>query len=162
MPDLTPRHVVVAALVAGLYALLCLAFAPLSYGAVQVRIAEALTLLPFLLPEAVAGLFVGCLIANFFGGLGLVDVVFGSLATLLAALLTRRMPNKLLAALPPVIVNGLVVGGYLSILLELPFLPTALYVGFGQAVACFGLGVPLIHLLGRRLAPRSPEGGSNR
>lgn len=161
-PAVTPRHLVVAALIAGLYAALCLAFAPLSYGAVQVRIAEALTLLPFLLPEAVGGLFVGCLIANFFGGLGLIDVIFGSLATLLAAFLTRRMPNKFLAAVPPVIVNGLIVGGYLSILLDLPFLPTILYVGCGQAVACFGLGVPLIHLLQRRLARKTDEGSRSR
>lgn len=94
----------------------------------------------------------GCLIANLFGGMGLVDVIFGSLATLVAALLTRRMPNKFLAALPPVVVNGLVVGGYLSILLDLPFVSTALYVAFGQALATFGLGVPLIHLLQKRLA----------
>lgn len=159
IPEITPRRLVVAALVASLYAALCLAFAPLSYGAVQVRVAEALTLLPFLLPEAVAGLFVGCLLANLFGGMGLVDVVFGSLATLAAALLTWKMPNKFLAALPPVVINGLVVGGYLSVLLDLPFVSTALYVAFGQAVACFGLGLPLVHLLERRLS-KGLEGGT--
>ena len=141
------RSTLLAAMIAGLYALLCIAFAPISYGAVQVRIAEALTLLPFLMPEAIPGLFVGCLIANFAGGFGLIDVVFGSLATLIAALLTRRMPNKVLAAVPPVAVNAVIVGGYLSLLLDLPFVSTALYVGLGEAVACFCLGIALLHLL---------------
>jgi uncharacterized membrane protein len=147
------RSTLLAAMIAGLYALLCIAFAPISYGAVQVRIAEALTLLPFLLPEAVPGLFIGCLIANFPGGLGLIDVVFGSLATLIAALLTRRMPNRILAAVPPVVVNSLIVGGYLSVLLDLAFIPTALYVGLGEAVACFCLGLPLLHLLEKSHLP---------
>lgn len=147
------RSMVLAAMVAGLYALLCIAFAPISYGAVQVRIAEALTLLPFLFPEAIPGLFVGCLIANFAGGFGLIDVIFGSLATLLAAIITRKMPNKYMAAVPPVVVNALIVGGYLSFLLDLAFIPTALYVGLGEAVACFFLGVPLIHLLQKSHLP---------
>ncbi len=147
------RSTLLAAMIAGVYALLCIAFAPISYGAVQVRIAEALTLLPFLLPEAIPGLFVGCLIANFAGGFGLIDVLFGSLATLIAAVLTRRMPNRIMAAVPPVVVNALIVGGYLSVLLDLAFLPTALYVGLGQAVACFCLGVPLLHLLEKSPLP---------
>lgn len=147
------RSMMLAAMIAGLYALMCIAFAPISYGAVQIRIAEALTLLPFLFPEAIPGLFVGCLIANFAGGFGLIDVIFGSLATLIAAMATRKMPNKYLAAVPPIVVNSLIVGGYLSVLLDLAFIPTALYVGLGEAVACFCLGVPLIHLLQKSHIP---------
>jgi uncharacterized membrane protein len=146
-----PRFLARSALIAALYALLVLAFAPMSFGPVQFRVAEAMTLLPWLFPEAIPGLFVGCLVSNLFGGLGIVDMVFGSLATLLAAWLTRRMPNLLWAAVPPVLVNALVVGTYLSVLLDVPLAATILYVGLGQAGVCFLLGIPLATLLGRVL-----------
>ncbi|MBR0203644.1 MAG: QueT transporter family protein, partial [Synergistaceae bacterium] len=76
------------ALIAALYAALTILLAPISYGPVQCRVSEAFTLLPFYLPEAVPGLFIGCIFANFIGGYGLPDMVFGSLATLIAAFLT--------------------------------------------------------------------------
>ena len=140
---ITTGRIVRAGLIASIYCVMVLVFAPLSYGPIQVRIAEALTLLPYLWVEAIPGLFVGCVIANFAGGFGIADVIFGSFATLVAAWITGKMPNVYLAALPPVVVNMLVVGAMLSVVLELPFYSTALYVGAGQAVACFGLGVPL-------------------
>jgi uncharacterized membrane protein len=149
-----PRFLARSALIAALYALLVLAFAPMSFGPVQFRVAEAMTLLPWLFPEAIPGLFVGCLVSNLFGGLGIVDMLFGSLATLLAAWLTRRMPNLLWAAVPPVLVNALVVGTYLSVLLDVPLAATILYVGLGQAGVCFLLGIPLATLLGRVLRNR--------
>ncbi len=152
-----PGFLAKSALVAALYALLVLAFAPLSFGPVQFRVAEALTLLPWLFPEAVLGLFVGCLVSNLFGGLGIVDMVFGSLATLLAAWLTRRMPNVILAAVPPVVVNALVVGTYLSLLLDVPLVATILYVGLGEAGVCFLLGVPLATLMARILKERKAK-----
>ena len=99
------RSLAVSGLVAAVYAVVTLLFAPLSYGQIQVRVSEALTVLPFLLPQAVPGLFVGCFIANFIGGFGIIDVVLGSFATLIAALITAWMPNVYLAALPPVVVN---------------------------------------------------------
>ena len=82
------RRIALAAVTAALYAGLTMALAPISFGVVQFRVAEALTLLPFIMPEAVPGLFVGCLLANFLGGFGIIDVVFGSAATLAAACLT--------------------------------------------------------------------------
>lgn len=150
----SPGFIARSALVAALYALLVLAFAPLSFGPVQFRVAEALTLLPWLFPEAIPGLFVGCLVSNLFGGLGIVDMVFGSLATLVSAWLTSRMPNLLWAAVPPVLVNAVVVGTYLSILLDVPLLATILYVGLGEAGVCFLLGVPLAGLLKKVLRDR--------
>ena len=108
-------------------------------------------MLPFLFPQAVPGLFIGCLIANFAGGFGILDVVLGSGATLIAAVLTAKMPNVWLASVPPVAVNMAVVGGYLSFLLDIPFLLCALYVGLGQIVACCFLGIPLVLLLERRM-----------
>jgi uncharacterized membrane protein len=146
-----PGFLARSALIAALYALLVLAFSPLSFGPVQFRVAEALTLLPWLFPEAIPGLFVGCLVSNLFGGLGIVDMVFGSLATLVAAWLTRRMPNVFWAAVPPVLINAVVVGTYLSFLLNVPMAATILYVGLGEAGVCFLLGIPLVTLLSRVL-----------
>jgi len=145
-----PGRLVRAALIGGVYVALTLLFAPISFGPAQDRVSEALALLPWMWPEAVPGLFVGCVISNFVGGFGIIDVVFGSLATLGAAILTSRMPNKVLAAIPPVAFNALVVGGYLSSILEIPVVPTMIYVGLGEVVACFGLGIPLLTLLERR------------
>jgi uncharacterized membrane protein len=122
-------------------------FAPISYGEMQLRVSEALTLLPFYIPVAVPALFVGCIIANFLGGLGLWDVVFGSGATLLAAWLSSKMPNLWLAAIPPVIVNMFIIGALLHFIINVPFIITALYVGLGQSLACFALGVPLMRIL---------------
>jgi uncharacterized membrane protein len=134
-----------AALLAALYAALTVALAPLSYGPYfQLRVAEALTVLPYVTPAAVPALFVGCLIANVFGGLGIYDIALGSLATLLAALLTWRMPRPFLAPLPPVVINAVVVGAYLSFLTGASPLVTMGYVGLGEFLACYGLGYPLL------------------
>ena len=138
------------AMIAALYAVLTVAMAPISYGPVQFRVSEALTLLPWYLPEAVPGLFIGCVIANFFGGYGAVDMIFGSLATLIGALLTRRASRLWTAALPPVVSNMLIIGAMLHFLIDVPLVATALYVGLGEAGACLLVGVPLMKILERR------------
>lgn len=143
------RRLIRGALLAAVYAALTVALAPLSFGALQFRAAEAMAVLPWLYPEAAPGLFVGCLIANLFGGNGVLDVVFGSLATLAAALISRRMKSPWLAPLPPVIINALVVGAVLSYALGLPYWLTATEVGLGQAGACYVLGMPLLFMIRR-------------
>ncbi len=139
-----------AAMIGAVYALLTIILHPISYGMVQVRVAEALMVLPFFTPAAVPGLFVGCLIANMFGGLGILDIVFGSLATLVSAYLVTRIKFKYLVPLPPVIINALVVGLILHYVLEMPLYLTVLWVGAGQLVACYGIGLPLLLLLEKR------------
>ncbi|MEW6397709.1 MAG: QueT transporter family protein [Bacillota bacterium] len=124
----------------------------ISYGMIQVRVAEALTVLPYVTPAAIWGLFVGCLAANVAGGLGPVDMVLGSLTTLAAAWLTSRVRPALLAPLPPVVLNALVVGTYVPRLLGLS-VPLPLgwaWVGLGELAACYGLGYPLLAYLSRR------------
>ena len=144
------RDLSIAAVIAALYAALTVFFAPISYGAVQYRVAEALTLLPVLFPQAVPGLALGCLLSNLIGGYGVWDVVFGTLATLIAALLTYRLrKNVWLAAAPPVLVNAVVVGLLLHFVLALPLIPTIATVGFGQLVVVYVLGVPLCLALRR-------------
>lgn len=146
------RSLVQGALIAAIYAVLTIAFAPISYGPVQVRVSEALTILPFFTPAAIPGLFLGCIIANVYGmiigiGPGIWDVVFGSLATLIAAYISYKMPKKWLVPLPPVLVNAVVIGFMLNVLLKLPLLPTMLWVGVGEVAACYVIGYPLMLVL---------------
>lgn len=151
-----------AAVIAAAYAGLTW-FLPIpQYGPVQLRVAEAMTLLPFLFPEAVPGLVVGCFLANLLGSPYVLDWVFGTLATLLAALWTARMPNRYLAAVPPVVCNALIVGAeiaYFSTLGGGAFLPAfamnAVTVGLGEALVCFLLGPLLLRALERLPALRN-------
>ena len=130
--------------------MLTIGLAPISYGPVQFRVSEALTLLPFYLPEAIPGLFAGCVFANFFGGFGLPDMVFGSLATLIAAILSRKSGNIYVASLWPVISNMAIIGVMLHVMIEAPLMATCLYVGLGEAGACWLVGIPLMKILETR------------
>ncbi len=144
------KYITTSAMIAAVYVVLTLLFAPVSYGPVQVRISEALTLLPFFLPEAVPGLFTGCLIANFLGGYGFWDVIVGSFATLLAAHISSKMPTVFFAALPPVFINMLCVGALLHFLINVPFWAACFYVAIGETLACCALGLPLMIALEKR------------
>lgn len=159
----TTRSLTRAALIAALYVLLTLLFQPFSFGAVQFRISEALMLLPLLAGEAVPGLFVGCLLANLLGGGVWYDVVLGSIATLLAAVLARRFRSRpLLAAAMPVIFNGLIVGPVVyfayvrapgAAVSASVLLSSMATVALGELGACCILGLPLLKLL-RRVLPQ--------
>jgi uncharacterized membrane protein len=148
--NLSTRYIAQVGIIAALYAALTVILAPLSYGPVQLRVSEALTVLPYLTPAAIPGLFVGCVVANIFGGLGVYDMVGGSLCTLLAAFLTylvARTRRPILAPLPPVLVNSLGVSLYLHLLFQLPYWLTVAYIAIGEIVACFGLGYPLLLII---------------
>lgn len=136
-----------AAFIGAVYAVLTIALAPISYGQIQVRVAEALTVLPMFTPAAIPGLFVGCIVANIYGGGGLIDIVFGSLASLLAAFMSYKIRKKWLVPLPPVVINGIVVGLILHYLYQAPLLIAMGWVTLGQMIACYGLGYPLILML---------------
>ena len=138
------------AIIAALYTALTVLLAPLSYGEVQIRFSEAFTLLPILMPEAVPALLVGCLLSNILGGCSIFDIVFGSLATLLAAVCTRRLRDKFwLAAL--MLFHGVIVGAVVhfcySTAIALPL--CMLSVAAGEAVACLVVGPLLISVLRR-------------
>ena len=140
-----------AAMIAAIYVVVTIVFAPFSYGEVQVRISEALTILPCFTPAAIPGLFLGCFLSNVLGGCILPDIIFGSLATLLGALGTYilRRQNKFLAPVSPVLANVLIVPfvlryGY-QIPLPIPFL--MLTVGIGEVISCGVLGMILWHAL---------------
>lgn len=135
------------ALIAAIYAVVTIALAPISFGVFQIRVAEALTLLPILFPEAIGGLFIGCLVSNIYGGLGPIDIFLGSLTTLIAAWLTYRLRHSPLAYMPPIVLNGLIVGTYLSFLLKVNILLSIFSVAAGEAVAVLVLGIPLLRQL---------------
>lgn len=137
-------------MIAAVYAALTVALVPISYGPLQFRVSEALTLLPFYMSEAVPGLFIGCVFANAYGGFGLADMFFGGLATLIAAVLSRRSKNLWLAAFWPVLSNMVIIGTMLHFLIDVPLAATCLEVGIGEAGACFVVGVPLMKILEKR------------
>jgi uncharacterized membrane protein len=150
-PSFSVRNLTIAAAIAALYAALTLLFAAISYGPVQFRISEAFTILPVLFPQAVPGLAVGCLIANLLGSATPWDVIFGTLATLAAASLTRRWRKNIwLAAAAPVVCNAVIIGLVLHFTLaDALLIPTVASVGLGEAVVVYALGVPLSAALRR-------------
>ncbi|MDY0382381.1 MAG: QueT transporter family protein, partial [Atribacterota bacterium] len=92
---LKTHYLVRIALIAAIYTTINIIFAPFSYGPVQIRVAEALSVLPFIDPAAIGGLFLGCVLANLWGGLGISDVIGGSLCTLIAAFITHKMKKPI-------------------------------------------------------------------
>ena len=143
---LTTKNLCLSGIIAALYAVLTLALPAISYG--ECRISEAMTLLPIVLPQSIPGLVVGCLVSNLLSPVGAADIVFGTLATLVAAVGTYALrKNRLLAALCPVVSNGLIVGAMLSVVYGLPFALTALQVAVGEAVAVYVLGFALLAAL---------------
>jgi len=146
------KKLTISAMIAAVYFVLTMIFYFTSFQPMQSRLAEALTVLPYFTPLAIPGLFVGCLLSNILGGNGIWDIVIGSLATLLSAYLTYKISfnkpkRKLLAPLPPVLVNAVAVGVMLSILYKAPLFATMLSVAVGQFIACYLLGYPLMLLI---------------
>ncbi len=148
------KKLTVCAVIAAAYAALTLLLAPIAYANIQIRLSEALTILPFIAPYTGWGLVVGCLLANLLSPFGInpLDVVFGTLASLLAALATARIRKRSLAPLPPVLLNALIVGAVLAYT-SAPdaFWPSyalfGLEVGAGQLVACYGGGLLLLKIM---------------
>ncbi len=139
------------AMIAAVYVVLTLAFAPFSFKEFQVRIAEALTILPVFTPTAVPGLAVGCLLANILGGAPLPDVVFGSLATLIGAVGTGMLRNKkpVLAVIPPIAANMLIIPFVLRYAYGVPLpIPVLMgTIGIGEVLSCGVLGLLLYKIL---------------
>ena len=156
---LSVTRLVRCAVIAAVYVVLCLALAPFSYGAVQVRIAEALCLLPVFGAEYIVGVTLGCFLANLLGST-VIDVVFGTLATLLACLVTYKLRDvrvkglAIPASLPPVVFNMLIVGAFEITFFFSDTAPTAalaafnaVAVGIGEIISCTIVGVALVKLV---------------
>ncbi|MDD6276310.1 MAG: QueT transporter family protein [Clostridia bacterium] len=153
-------YLVQGALIAAIYAALTYFLQPIAFGAQQLRVSEALTILPALTPAAIPGLTVGCIIANLSSPYGLVDIVLGSVATLLASICTRLTRNIKLKNIPwlspifPVLFNAIIIGLEISYFLPdgiswTGFVASALSVGIGELIVCYVLGLPLYAALDR-------------
>ena len=152
MKNKSTAFLVQAAAIAAVYVVLTMLFAPISYGEVQVRVSEALTVLPFFTPAAVPGLAVGCLIANILGGGILPDIIFGTLATLIGAVLSYYLrKNHWLVPVPPIIANALIIPSVLRFGygVSLPIWMMMLTVGLGEVISCGVLGMLLLFALDR-------------
>ena len=159
MRKFTVRDLTLAAMVAALYAVMGYFgnIFGLTFGPVQCRFAEALTVLPFVFPAAAPGLVVGCFLTNLLSLYGPLDMVFGTLATAIAAWLTMKMPKWYLAALPPILVNALILAPMWA-WTDVGAVNTAFWVACGwnaltflpaEAAVCYVLGTPLLKLLPR-------------
>ena len=152
------------AMIAALYTVIGFVMAPISFGAVQARVSEALTLLPVFGITNVWGITIGCFLTNLIGLatganiLGSLDIIFGTAATFVAGLMTYMLRNiriksmPVLSSLPPVIINAVVIGWELCIMINGEFHPViftaqAVAVGVGQALSCFVLGLFLVKII---------------
>lgn len=158
MKRISTRDLTLAAAVGALYVVLGYFgnIFNLTFGVVQCRFAEALTVLPFLNPVTGWGLFVGCVVTNLLSPYGPLDMIFGSFATLLAAILTARCKHKWLAPLPPVLLNAVIIGALiafqevgLTAAFPVAFTYHGLTIGAGQVLACYGLGMLLLTVCGK-------------
>ena len=144
------KSLIMNAGIAALYAVLTIALAPISYGPVQVRLSEAMTLLAFVNPKLLPGLVIGCFAANLTSPLGPIDMVVGTVATFLALWPMRYVKSMTIASLFPVISNGLIIAGELVYTADIPpeaFPATALYIGAGEFLSVCIIGRILLKLL---------------
>lgn len=128
-------------IIAAVYAVLTIFLAPISYGNIQFRMSEILTLFAFFNPIFIPGLTLGTFIANFLSPLGIIDIIFGTVATFISVFMMSKMKNLIVASLWPVVVNGLIIGLELNYLFQLPLALTVFQVAFGEFVVVTLLGV---------------------
>ena len=146
------RNLVFGALIAAIYVVLTMVFRPFSFGPIQFRISEALCVLPYFTPAAIPGVFIGCLISNIMGGALLMDVVFGSLATLIGGIGSRLLrKNRYLVSLPPILSNTLIIPWVLKFAYgsEDMIWYMMVTVGIGEVLAIGALGQLLITMLAK-------------
>jgi len=158
---MTIKKIAFSAVVAAVYAALTVALAPISYGVLQFRVSEIMCILPFFFPFCSWGLFIGCILANIFSMYGIVDIVFGSLATLLSCICTARLGKvknrtvwvSALACLPPVIFNGIIVGAVITFMTVTPeafwsgFAVFAGQIALEEFVIMYVLALPIMLIL---------------
>lgn len=149
--DLSLR-VVMMSIVASLYASMTAALGSFGYSWIQIRLSESLTPLPLLLGlPSVVGLTLGCIIANMFSPVGLPDMIFGPMLTLLAALLSWKFSfrRKTIACIYPVLINSVGVSAYIASFYNVPYVLSLLSIAFGEFVAAVLIGYPLLRVMER-------------
>ncbi len=144
MKKMSTRTMAESAIIAAVYVALTLAFAPISFGAIQFRVSEALCVLPFFTLAGVPGVTIGCMLGNILGGGALPDILFGTLATFIAAFLTYRLRkhSRWLASVPPIVSNTVIIPFVLRYAYgvpgAIPYLMLTIFVGEFLAIAVLG------------------------
>lgn len=166
MKKLTTKQIALSGVVAGLYAAITILTASFAYGNIQFRIADAMCLLVCIEPSLTIGLTLGCLIANIFSTVSVLDIVIGTAATLLGCLLTIQVKKTWILPIPTILANAVMVGAMLAFV----YTPESFWQGFaimgaevaaGEIVVLYLLGVPLYltmkksGLIGRLLRERN-------
>lgn len=150
-PSMRVKFLLYNAVIAAIYGALTQFMAPISYGPVQVRLSEFMTLLAFINPKCIPGLVLGCLLANLDSPFGITDIVVGTLATYVAVKAMGLCPNMLTASLMPVLANGVIIGGELCYLGAIPdgdsVLGVMVYIALGEFLSVTVLGLLITRLL---------------
>ncbi len=152
MKKIPVKKIAYSAVVAAMYFALTILLQPVSYGPIQLRLSEALVMLPYIMPESILGITIGCALANCFSVFSVYDAVFGTLATLVAGILTSRIKNRFLAGIPPVLVNALV----LPLMWYLLGVETAYYISLlsiiaSESLVVYCIGIPLTALIQKKV-----------
>ena len=132
MKQLNMKMITLNAMIAGVYAVLTIAIAPIAYGEIQMRISEVMVFLAFYNRKYIPGLVLGCLIANMMSPMGLWDMIFGTSATLLACMAMNYVHNLYLGAFAGALFNGIIVGAELYFVFQTPILLNMFYVFAGE------------------------------
>lgn len=154
MKNLPVKKIAYSAVVAAMYFALTMLLQPISYGPVQFRLSEALVMLPFIMPESVLGITIGCLLSNIFStAFPLYDAIFGTLATFIAGIMTRFIKNKWLAGIPPVFFNALTLPLMWYVLgTDMLYWINLLSITISETAVVYCVGIPLVTLI-RKNAP---------
>ena len=139
-----------SAMIAAIYVVLVVLFQPISVSYIQVRFAEALTIIPFFTPAAIPGVTIGCLLGNIIAGCDILDIIFGTLATLLGAIGSYSLRRyKFLVPIPPIVSNTIIIPWILRFAygeaMSIPFM--MLTVGIGEVISCGIIGIILLYCL---------------
>lgn len=158
MKNTLTKRLVKTAIIAALYAILTIILAPISYGPIQFRLSEVMVLLAFFDPFYIGGLTLGCLLSNILGGYGVMDIVFGTIATFMSVssisltskFLKQNKFSLLIASLWPTLFNGVIIGWMLNFVLGVPIFITMLQVAIGEFVVVTILGVSIAIIIKRK------------
>ena len=128
------KLVVINAMIAGVYAVLTLAISPIAYSEIQFRLSEIIVFLAFYNRRYIPGLTIGCIIANLFSPMGMLDIVFGTFSTIIVCIAMYLIKNRYLAAGAGAIITGMIIGAELWYAFNIPYVINAIYVAVGELI----------------------------
>ena len=128
------KIIVINAMIASIYAALTLVISPIAYSEIQFRLSEIMVFLAFYNRKYIPGLIIGCIVANLFSPMGLLDVIFGTISTIIVCISMYLIKNRYLAAIIGALITGIIIGGELWYAYQIPYLINALYVAIGELI----------------------------